>query len=185
MQVGKTIVVALVLAWAGRADLSAAEPSAEPPVDVICRLNNGIGKLHASGGSGGTDIKITGAAGGYNGNATITFGSGAATPRLKFRFAGLRTLESFTVSTGKHSFQGQLGWGAGRTVAYFDRTGKRVASAPLAAVTMVMQVTKAGDVDISITASRDVELGRELKVGWVFQRFERRLGKGGEVLEDK
>jgi hypothetical protein len=172
------MVLCFVLAWSVPVDLRAATPSAEPPADVTCRLDNGIGTLQASGGPGGTEIKISGAAGGYNGNATITFGSGAATPRLKFRFAGLRTLESFTVSTGKHSFQGQLGWGVGRSVAYFDKMGRRVSSAPLAAVTMVMEVTKAGDVDVSISANRVVELGKELKVNWIFQIFKVRKGKG-------
>jgi hypothetical protein len=183
MRAGKLIVLAFVLLWS--VDLRAAEPSVEPPADVTCRLTSGTGTLKATGGPGGTDIKISGAAKSYDGNATITFGSGAAPPRLKFHFAGLRTLESFTLSTARHSFKGQLGWGAGRTVAYFDRTGKRVARAPLAAVTMVMEVTKAGDLDVRISANRDVELGRELKVGWVFQRFLDRTGKGGEVREDE
>src|ERR1700722_2844522 len=156
MRARKLIVLAFVLLWSVSVDLRAATPAAEPPADVNCRRTRGTATLHASGGPGGTEIKISGAANSYDGNATITFGSGAATPRLKFRFAGLRTLESFTLSAGKHSFQGQLGWGAGRTVAYFDRTGKRVSSAPHAAVTMVMEVTKAGDVDVSISARRDV-----------------------------
>jgi hypothetical protein len=179
----RRMILTFVLAGSVLVALRAATPAPEPPADVTCRLDNGTGTLHASGGPGGTEIRIKGAAGSYSGAATIAFGSGAATPRMKFHFAGLRTLESFTLSSGKHSFQGRLGWGTGRTVTYFDKMGRQVSGPALAAVTMVMEATKAGNVEISVSATCDVELGKELRVNWVFQRFEERSGKGGEFKE--
>ena len=179
MRTWRMIVLASVLPLAVLLELHAATPSPEPPADVTCRLDNGTGTLHASSGPRGTEIRIKGAAGGYNGNATISFGSGAATPRMKFHFAGLRTLETFTLTSGKYSFQGHLGWGAGRKVTYFDKMGKQVSGPALAALTLVMEPTKAGDVEISVSANRDVELGKELRVNWVFQRLDLRFGKGG------
>jgi hypothetical protein len=168
MRTWRMMGLASVLAWDVLVDLRAATPAPEPPVDVTCRLDNGTGTLHASGGPGGTEIQVKGAGRSYSGNATITFGSGAATPRMKFHFAGLRTLESFTLTSGKHSFQA---WGDGRRVTYFDKTGKRVSGAALAAVTMVMETNKAGNVvEISISANRDVELGKEVRVNWLTSR---------------
>src|SRR5580693_4569321 len=100
MQAGK-MILASVLACAVLVDLRATTPSPEPPADVTCGRDNGTGTREASGGPGGTEIRIKGAAGSYNGNATITFGSGAATPRMKFHFGGLRTLETCTLTSGK------------------------------------------------------------------------------------
>jgi hypothetical protein len=50
-------------------------------------------------------------------------------------------------------------------------------------VTMVMEATKAGHVEISVSASRVVELGKDVRIGWVLQNPIERLGKGGEVKE--
>jgi len=177
MRTRMTVALACTLVWGLFPEVFAG-PSPEPPADVTCRLDNGAGTFEASSGPGGTEVRIKGAAGSYTGNATITFGAGAATPRLKFHFAGLRTLETFTLTTGKYSFQGQLGWGAGRTVKHFDKTGRQVSGPALAALTLVMEPTKAGDVEISISTNRDVELGKELKVNWLLQSLKQRKGAG-------
>jgi hypothetical protein len=180
MRTWKMIVLASVLTWGVLGDLRAASPLPEPPADITCRLDHGSGTLHASG-PGGTEIRIKGAAGSYSGAATIAFASGAATPRMKFHFAGLRTLESFTLSSGKHSFQGRLGWGAGRRVTFFDKTGQQVSSPALAALTMVIEATKAGNVEISVSATRDVELGKELRVKLGLPALRGKVGKRRRV----
>ena len=67
MRTGRMIVLASVLACGVLVDLRAATPSPEPPADVACRRDNGTGTLEARGGPGGTEIRIKGAAGSYNG----------------------------------------------------------------------------------------------------------------------
>jgi hypothetical protein len=172
----------IALTWfltASLADLYGADaPSAEPPADVTCQLVSGTGTFESKAGPAGTEILVRGAANGYQGNSTITFGAGVAPARLKFRFAGLRVLQRFSVSDGRRTFQANLGWGAGRTVAYFDRSGNTVATAARAAVTMILEPTKSGDVEVHISSTRDVELGKELKVNWLVQYLERRKGGG-------
>jgi hypothetical protein len=179
MRAPTMIALTAVLVWLAIGELR-AEPSAEPPADVTCRRDNGTGTYHASGGPAGTDIRITGAAG-YSGDATVTFGSGAATPKMKFHFVRLRTLGTFTLTAGRHSFQGRLGWGATRTVAHFDKTGKPVASATLAALTMTMEATRMGDIEVRILVNRNIELGKEVRINWRQQEFEKRKGRGGAI----
>jgi hypothetical protein len=183
MRSRRMIALTVVLAVLALPELR-AEPSAEPPTDVICRRDSGSANFHVSGGPAATEIRITGAGGSYEGGATLTFGSGAATPKMKFRLAALRTLETFTLTAGKRSFQGRLGWGTGKSTAWFDKNGRRVANAALAAVTLVMEVNKAGDVEISVSATRDVHLGKYVRIDWVLQPPDFRLGKGGAVKGD-
>jgi hypothetical protein len=182
MRTTRMIALAAVLAWFASAELC-AEPSPEPPTDVICHRDSGSANFHVSSGPAGTDVRITGAGGGYGGGATLTFGSGAVTPKMKFRFPSLRTLETFTLTAGKRSFQGRLGWGAGKSTVWFDKNGRPVANAALAAVTLVMEVNKAGDVEVRVSASRDVDLGKYVRFDWILQPEGERLGKGGEVKD--
>jgi hypothetical protein len=179
MRTSRMIALTAVLAWLAVGELR-ADPSAEPPADVTCRLDGGAGVFHVNSGPAGTDIRVTGAAGGYTGTATITFGAGMATPKMKFRFAGLRTLDTFTLTSGRHSFQGQLGWGVQRSAAYFDKNGRRVSGPALAAVTLLLEATKAGDVEITVTTSRDVEWGKDVRINWMLQ-LRGRKGNGGLI----
>ena len=140
----------------------AADALPEPPPDVAARLDSGTGKLTATGSPRGINVEVAGT--NDAGSATLTFGR--ATPsRLTFHFANLRGMHSFTLTDGKNAYQGTFGWNGGKTHAYFDRAGRQVNNAALAAVSITMQSAKAG-VEIAVSA-RGVELGKNLRVQWV------------------
>ena len=54
----------------------------------------------------------------------------------------------------------------GKTTRHYDRLGQIVAEPGLAAVTLVLETTKTGDVDVTVSTARGVELGKELKIRW-------------------
>jgi hypothetical protein len=157
------IALACALMWGLFPEVYAA-PSPEPPADVTCKLDSGAASFSAVGGPKGTTVDVARA--GYQGNATFTFKS--ATPaRVLFRFGGVRQMQTLTVSDGKHSFSCPGFWTGTRTVSYFDKSGRAVNNSALAAVTMVMEPNKSGDLEVSLSSARDMELGAELKVNWV------------------
>jgi hypothetical protein len=143
---------------------SADDPSPEPPADVTCKLVSGTGTLTASSGPRGTLVRISGP--GYTGNATCTFGK-VSPSRMKFHFAGTRGMQTFRISDGKHNYTSQLVGVGGKTTTYFDRLGRTVTEPTLAAVTLVLETTKAGDVEATVSTARGVDLGKELKVHWM------------------
>jgi hypothetical protein len=158
------VALACVASWLALSSRVAAdEASPEPPVDFTSRLDSGGGTFTATGGPAETLVRVTGAH--FQGSATFTFKS--MTPsRLKFRFANVRALQSFTLSDGKHSYTGQF-VGAGRTVTHWDKLGRNVTNPGLAAVTMTIEGNAAGDIDVSVSTPRDVELNKELKINWI------------------
>jgi hypothetical protein len=173
------IALASVLALGppGRAR-AADDVSPEPPPGVTCRLDSGSGTFKATGGPRGVLVAVSNP--GYNGNATITFKS-APPSRVKFRFANVQHLQTFTLNDGKHTFQHASGWTGARTVLYWDQTGRSVTTPKSAAVTMVLEPIKAGGVEVTVSTARDVELGKELKVYWL-QHF---LKRRGPALDDE
>jgi hypothetical protein len=144
------------------AALLCAGASPEPPPDVACRLQ-GAGKVLLAGGPRGLVANLTGV--GNQGGATLAFG-GARPGRVTFRFANLRGMQSFTLTDGKQAYQVSLGWDGGKTTAYFDGAGRRVGSAALAAVTIDMQASPAGGVDV-VVATRAAGRGKGVRVDWV------------------
>jgi hypothetical protein len=144
--------------------VGAADPSPEPPADVTCRLDSGAGAFAAKSGPTGTTVNVTNV--GYQGNATFTFKM-ATPPRLKMHFANVRAMQTFTLGDGKRNYPVTTPWTGGRTVSYWDKNGRAVSNGALAAVTLVMEANKAGDLEVSLSTARDVELGTELKVYWV------------------
>jgi hypothetical protein len=170
------ISLALVLAWSTVAVVRAAdEASPEPPADVTCTPDVRGGTWTAISEPSGTLLRISGSQ--YMGNASLAFKGGMAPTRLKFRFVNVRQLQTFTLSDGKHSYQANLG-GLGQTVVRWNRLGQYVTDPAQAAVTMTVEGTKAGDIDVNVSTVRGVALSKELKVNWV-QYFLRRRGKGG------
>jgi hypothetical protein len=141
---------------------AADDPSPEPPADMACRLDSGAGTLTPISKPGGTLVRISGA--GYTGNATCTFKT-AAPGRLKFCFAGLSSLQTLTITDGKHTYSGQI-LGASKMTRYYDRLGRLVTDPALAAVTMVLETNKTGEVEATLSAAKGVELGKELKIHW-------------------
>jgi hypothetical protein len=141
-----------------------ADPSPEPPADITCRLDSGTASLSAEGGPQGALLKL--ATPSFAGTATFTFKGGSTSARLKFRFANTRMMQSFTLSDGKRSYQGSLGWGSNKTVASWDKSGRSAPNPAVAAVTMVMELTKAGDIEVTVSTARDMELGKEIRVSW-------------------
>jgi hypothetical protein len=141
---------------------AADDPSPEPPADMACRLDSGTGTLTPISKPSGTLVRISGA--GYTGNATCTFKT-VAPGRLKFRFSGLNHLQTFTISDGKQTYTGQL-LGAGKMTRYYDRLGRIVSDPALAAVTMVLETDKSGEIEATLSAAKGVELGKELKLHW-------------------
>jgi hypothetical protein len=110
----------------------------------------------------------------YSGTATFTFNGGSTPARLKFLFANTRVMQSFHLSDGKRSFQGTLGWGSTKTVTCWDKRGNIISNRALAAVTMVMEPTKKGDIEITVSTARGTELGKDLRVSWTQYLFEGR-----------
>ncbi len=143
---------------------SADDASPEPAADVVCKLDSGSGTLTASSGPGGTLLSVTSP--GFSGNATYTFGA-ATPPRMKFRFVGTPLMRTFRISDGKNSYSSQLLDTGGKTTTYHDRLGGVVTDPALASVTLTVEATKAGDIEVSVSTVRGVELGKELKVHWV------------------
>src|SRR5262249_61640183 len=96
------VVVACLFIGALLPSVQADDPSPEPPADVVCTPLRLGGTWSAVGDPTGVVLRITGA--GYNGNATLAFKS--ATPsRLRVRFVGVRNMQTFTLSDGRHSYQ--------------------------------------------------------------------------------
>jgi hypothetical protein len=173
MRMKRAIALASVLLLGTLCRVRAADDnSPEPPPDVTCRLDSGSGTFKATGGPKGVLVQITNP--GSDGNATITF-KAAPPSRVKFRFANARYLQTFRLNDGKHTWQHASGWSGARTVLYWDKTGRSVTSPPSAAVTMVLEPTKAGGIEVTVSTTRDAELGKELKVYWL-QYHLKRLG---------
>jgi hypothetical protein len=136
-----------------------ADPSPGPPPDVAIHSVSGARKLTAAGGPRGVLVDVGGAYG--DGRATLAFAH-ARPSRLTFRFGNLRGMHSFTLGDGRNTFGGVLGWAGGRTEAHFDRAGRRVHNAALAAVSTSMRAA-AGGVEVTVRA-RGTELGKDLRV---------------------
>ncbi len=142
-----------------------ADPSPEPPADITCRLESGTATLSAEGGPQGALLKL--ATPSYSGSAKFTFNGGSTPARLKFRFTVALMMQTFTVTDGKRTLRSTLGWGNNRTVVYWDKAGRNTSNKALAAVTMVMETTRKGEVEVTVTTARGVELGKELSVSWL------------------
>ncbi len=148
--------------------VQAADPSPEPPADITCRLESGTATLSAEGGPQGTLLKL--ATPSYSGSAKFTFNGGSTPARVKFHFANARLMQRFTLSDCKHTYQGShLG---GRSVYSWDKSGRSINNQALAAVTMVLEATAKGDIEVTVSTARGTELGKDLSVSWT-QYFER------------
>jgi hypothetical protein len=161
----RTIIAAALTCLLGVAGAAAlADPSAEPPADVTSKIDMGSAAVSAATGPEGTTLDFARTS--YQGTATVSFKS--STPAwLRLRFPAVRNMQTLTVSDGKRSFSCATAWSGGRTVVWFDKAGRTVTSSTMAAVTMVLEANKAGDLEVTLTSARGMEPGAELKVSWM------------------
>jgi len=172
MRTRTPIVLAAALLCGFASPTKAADASPEPPTDVIARLDSGTGKLVTTGGPRGIVVDVAGVNG--RGSAMLTFAN-ACPSRLTFRFPDQRGMYSFTLTDGKKTYQGHLGWGGGKTHAHFGKAGRPVSNSALAAVSIAMQAAKTG-VEVTVS-TRGMLLGKNLRFQWVqFNPTEERDG---------
>jgi hypothetical protein len=147
------------------ASLRAAEDvSPEPPANVTWTTERGAGTAAVESGPRGLTIRLTGT--GLTGGGSLRFKDGMAATRFTIRMMNnKRPTQSITLSNGTLTLRGDITTGSGKVVSYFDRDGHSVGLAR-AAVTLTLEQTKDGHLDIHVRCARGVELGKEVRVSW-------------------
>jgi hypothetical protein len=168
-----TIALGCALAGLMLSVLRAADPpSPEPPADATWTALTG-GTATVAGGPGGPTVTITGST--VRGNGVLKFGE-AAPPRFQIRLMNQRFLPSITLSDGTYKMQ--VSPSTGKSVVSFDRSGRTTGPGPNA-VTVTIETTKEGHIDLQVACGKNVELGKTLQVNWA------RAGVRKEMLLSK
>jgi hypothetical protein len=154
----------LLLLGALSAARSADDPSPEPPADVSWITERGASGATIEGGPRGPTIRITGAA--ISGAGSLKFKAGMTPAKFTIRMMNnKRPMQSFTLSDGTYILRGEITSGTAKAVTYWERGGRSVDLAH-AAVTLTVETTKDGHIDVQVRCAKGVELGKELKVNW-------------------
>jgi hypothetical protein len=156
----KTIPLALCCALAGLllSPLHADPTSPEPPSDATWTALTG-GTATVAGGPAGPTVTITGSR--IRGNGVLKFAE-AAPRRFHLRLMNQRYSPNITLSDGTYSMQVHA---SGKSASSFDRSGHVAGPGPNA-VTVTVETTKEGHIDVSVVCGRNVELGKSLQVSW-------------------
>jgi hypothetical protein len=143
---------------------AADDPSPEPPADVTWTSELGSSTATVEGGPRGPTIRVTAST--VTGTGSVKFKDGKTPAHFTIRMMNnKRAGQSFTLSDGTFILKGDSIAGTGKSVSYWDRGGRSVDLAR-AAVTLTLEPTKDGHLDIHIRCAKGVELGKELKVNW-------------------
>jgi hypothetical protein len=165
-----TVALGFVLAGLSLLGLRAADlTSPEPPADVTwTALTGGTGTV--AGGPGGPMITITGSR--VRGSGVLKFAV-AAPRRFAIRLLNQRNMPEITLSDGTYTLKASAA-SSGKAVVSFDKTGRTAAGGPNA-VTLSVETTKEGHLDIHVACGKDVELGKTLQVSWSRALYDKRL----------
>ncbi len=143
---------------------AAEDVSPEPPANVNWTTERGAATATVQSGPRGTTIRISGAA--ITGGGSLRFKDGMAPTRFTIRMLNnRRPTQTITLTDGTLTLHGDIANTGGKVVSYFDRDGRSVGLAR-AAVTLTLEHTKDGHLDIQVRCARGVELGKEVKVSW-------------------
>jgi hypothetical protein len=154
----------MLLLGALGAGQAADDPSPEPPADVTWTTELGSCTATVKSGPGGPTIRLTTAT--VSGGGSLRFKDGTTPARFTIRIMNKRNYaQSFTLSDGTYTLRGTSPTGAGKSVTYWDRGGREVDLAR-AAVTLSLETTKDGHIDIHVRCARGVELGKQISVNW-------------------
>jgi hypothetical protein len=173
MRVRITIALGCALAVLMLSAMRAADPtSPEPPADATWTAVT-AGTATITGGPGGPTVTITGSR--VRGNGVLKFGE-AAPRRFQIRLLNQRNMPTITLSDGTYSLQVSA-LSNGKSSVSFDKTGRTAGPGPNA-VTVTVETTKEGHLDLHVACGKNVELGKTFQVNWT-----RALGvKGGLLL---
>jgi hypothetical protein len=109
-------------------------------------------------------IRLTGAT--INGAGRLKFKDGTTPSRFTIRMmSNKRPTQSFTLTDGTYTLRGTSMAGTEKSITYWVRGGREVDLAR-AAVTLTVEHTKDGHLDVHVRCARGVDLGTELRVNW-------------------
>jgi hypothetical protein len=143
---------------------AAADASPEPPANVSWTTERGASTATVESGPRGPTVRIAGAA--ITGGGSLRFKDGMTPARFTIRMMDTkRPMQTITLSDGTFTLRGDVTAASGKSVTYWDRAGRSVGLAR-AAVTLTLEHTKDGHLDIHVRCARGVELGKEVKLSW-------------------